>query len=118
MIFEELWKRLSSEQEGEAGRLYLQERVGFEKMQPKQMEREVAATKAWGGGRRVALHLDPVVAAASETLLCPFLCPTTKSYTRFSRWGLLSADDLSLGRLACWPLHDVFVARCCYCEML
>ena len=96
---------LSSEKEGEAG-MYLQERLGFEKVQLKQMEGEVVAAKAWDGGGRqlVALHLDPVFAAASES----FPCPTTKNVPPFSRRGLLPADDLSLGLSACLPLHDYF----------
>ena len=94
--------------------MYLQERFGF--VNQADVERGGSYESIGEGGSKWRLHLDPVVAAASES----FPCPTTKSRHRFFRWGLMPADDdISLGLLACWPLHHGFlliaaaIVSCC-----
>ena len=82
--------------------MYLQERFGF--VNQADVERGGSYESIGEGGSKWRLHLDPVVAAASES----FPCPTTKNVPPFSRRGLLPADDLSLGLSACLPLHDYF----------
>ena len=84
--------------------MYLPRTAGFEKTQLRQQGG--GSYTSMGVTQLVALHLDPVAAAVSES----FPCPTTKNKPPFFLTGVcclhMPVQLLSLGPLACWPLHD------------
>lgn len=70
VIFDGAGGQLLAQQEDQPG-MYLRERLGFEKMKLKQMEREVENAKAWGNKHYVANEtLRKRVSSSKKELFC------------------------------------------------